>query len=164
MLCVFTCKRERLNLLRVCVSRSCNNLKFAIKYLGVRVVHETYLICICSLSIDTSPHNNAHCILIAQGEEGAKEVLQMLKEEFRLAMALTGETSVFPLSNNHLCLTFCHSSHLPCARRLQNLQKGDRNICSINRLRCREMKKETDVNPNLYMGYLYMQTERVSKK
>ncbi|XP_009586068.1 PREDICTED: hydroxyacid oxidase 1 [Fulmarus glacialis] len=28
--------------------------------------------------------------LVYQGEEGAKEVLQMLKEEFRLAMALTG--------------------------------------------------------------------------
>lgn len=28
--------------------------------------------------------------LVCQGEEGAKEVLQMLKEEFRLAMALTG--------------------------------------------------------------------------
>uniref|UniRef100_A0A8C9LCT2 (S)-2-hydroxy-acid oxidase n=1 Tax=Pavo cristatus TaxID=9049 RepID=A0A8C9LCT2_PAVCR len=59
--------------------------------------------------------------LVYQGEEGAKEVLQMLKEEFRLAMALTGETSMFPLSNNHLCLTFCHSSHSPCARHHSNL-------------------------------------------
>ncbi|KAG6936618.1 hydroxyacid oxidase 1 [Chelydra serpentina] len=30
--------------------------------------------------------------LVYQGEEGAKEVLQMLKEEFQLAMALSGET------------------------------------------------------------------------
>ncbi|PKU44562.1 hydroxyacid oxidase 1 [Limosa lapponica baueri] len=32
--------------------------------------------------------------LVYQGEEGAKEVLQMLKEEFHLAMALTGDISV----------------------------------------------------------------------
>ncbi|KFW73970.1 Hydroxyacid oxidase 1, partial [Phalacrocorax carbo] len=38
--------------------------------------------------------------LAYQGEEGAKEVLQMLKEEFCLAMALTGETSMFYLGNN----------------------------------------------------------------
>ncbi|KFW81737.1 Hydroxyacid oxidase 1, partial [Manacus vitellinus] len=38
--------------------------------------------------------------LAYQGEEGAKEVLQMLKEEFRLAMALTGEASIFPLRNH----------------------------------------------------------------
>ncbi|NWZ21800.1 HAOX1 oxidase, partial [Asarcornis scutulata] len=36
--------------------------------------------------------------LVYQGEEGAKEVLQMLKEEFRLAMALTGCRSVEEIS------------------------------------------------------------------
>ncbi|XP_005010879.1 2-Hydroxyacid oxidase 1 [Anas platyrhynchos] len=36
--------------------------------------------------------------LVYQGEEGAKEVLQMLKEEFRLAMALTGCRSIEEIS------------------------------------------------------------------
>lgn len=45
-------------------------------------------------------HNSSCCLLLSQGEEGAKEVLQMLKEEFRLAMALTGGTLTFPLCNH----------------------------------------------------------------
>uniref|UniRef100_A0A8D0H636 (S)-2-hydroxy-acid oxidase n=1 Tax=Sphenodon punctatus TaxID=8508 RepID=A0A8D0H636_SPHPU len=44
--------------------------------------------------------------LACQGEEGAKEVLQILREEFRLAMALSGETHDLPYYNlQHHCVS-----------------------------------------------------------
>lgn len=61
-------------------------------FLGTRVHVYTYT-CV-------GTHNSSHCLLISQGEEGAKEVLQMLKKEFHLAMALTGGTSTFSLCNH----------------------------------------------------------------
>lgn len=59
-------------------------------------VHKTFL----GTGIHVYTYTHIHCLLISQGEEGAKQVLQMLKEEFRLAMALTGGTATFPLRNH----------------------------------------------------------------
>lgn len=88
--------------MHLCASRSSGLLLAKICYdqpSGFMFVHKTFLgtrMHVCAYT-QKRAHNSSHCLLISQGEEGAKEVLQMLKEEFRLAMALTGGTLTFPL-------------------------------------------------------------------
>lgn len=45
-------------------------------------------------------------LLPAQGEKGVQDVLEILKEEFRLAMALSGKTCCFNLQLSFLLVVF----------------------------------------------------------
>lgn len=59
-----------------------------------------------------------------QGEEGVREVLQILNDEFRLSMALSGELMIASVSKSLIKHCFCPPRPSPT---------GCRNVAEINR-------------------------------
>ena len=51
--------------------------------------------------------------LAAEGEAGVKKVLQMLRDEFELTMALSGCRSLSEITRNHIVTEWDTPRHLP---------------------------------------------------